>query len=268
MPDIETTEQTDKALKPTTTDKMDLTTAASAVAGGGIQLLPSGLQEAVSFGQLMAKAGPMVPKHCRDNPAVCLAIAMQAWRWGFDPFIVAQKSYQVSDNVVAYEAQLIAAVIHSRADLACPPEIEFEGEGANLRCTVTLTFNDGSIRDYRSPEFGKITTKNSPLWKYDPEQQLGYYSIRAAARRHCPGVILGAYDRDEAMTIDHEPETPKVGAHLAKTEDQSNGFSGADLEGEVDKIKPQDEAGIFPGDREFDPDIDEVYDGKGEEIGL
>ena len=42
-----------------------------------------------------------------------------------------------------------------------------------------------------------ITTKNSPLWKTNPKQQLGYLQVKNWARQYCPGAILGVYSDDE-----------------------------------------------------------------------
>ncbi|WAJ27155.1 recombinase RecT [Antarcticirhabdus aurantiaca] len=164
-------------------------------AGGG-SLAPQNLGEIVRFAEVMSRADIAIPKHLRDNPGACLAVCMQAFKWEMDPFSVAQKSYKVGDQM-AYEAQLIAAVINTRAGLKRRPQIEYRGAGADRQCVVTFEAIDGSTHVYESPRFAAITTKNSPLWKSDPDQQLGYYSIRAGARRHFPEVILGVYDRDE-----------------------------------------------------------------------
>lgn len=164
-------------------------------AGGG-NLAPQNLGDIVRFAEVMARADIAIPKHLRDNPGACLAVCMQAFKWEMDPFSVAQKSYKVGDQM-AYEAQLIAAVINTRAGLKRRPKIEYDGAGPDRRCIVTFDAMDGSTHVYESPRFAAITTKNSPLWKSDPDQQLGYYSVRAGARRHFPEVILGVYDRDE-----------------------------------------------------------------------
>ena len=63
---------------------------------------------------------------------------------------------------------------------------------ASRRCRVEATLRDGTGNvDYESPEIGKIPTRNSPLWKGDPDQQLFYYSIRAFVRRHFPDAMMG-----------------------------------------------------------------------------
>lgn len=162
----------------------------------GFAVTPQTLNDIVEFAKFMSYSKAGIPAYLRDNAPDCAAITMQALKWGFDPFSVAQKSYKVKD-VLAYEAQLIAAVINSRSGIKGRLRYHFEGEGDDLTCTVTGML-DGEICPYTSPRVGNITTKNSPLWKTDPQQQLGYYSARNWARRHCPEVILGVYDRDEA----------------------------------------------------------------------
>ena len=154
----------------------------------------------MAFAQLMAKAKIGLPKHLRDEPGACMAIVMQALRWEMDPFAVANKSYSVNDRL-AYESQLIAAVVHTRAPIIGRPAYVYTGEGETRQCTVTCVMADGETRDYVTPPLNKITVRNSPLWKSDLDQQLGYYAIRGWARRHAPEVILGVYDREEVESM-------------------------------------------------------------------
>jgi len=95
---------------------------------------------------------------------------------------------------------LIAAVVNTRSGIKGRLKYQFNGEGAAMTCTVTGML-DGEECAYTSPAIGSITTKNSPLWKSDPQQQLGYFSARSWARRHVPEVILGVYDRDETESF-------------------------------------------------------------------
>lgn len=172
----------------------------------GFSVAPTSFHEVVEFAKDMSRAQTAIPKHLRDNPGACMAVALQAFEWGMSPFAVANKSYSVNDRI-AYEAQLIAAVVNTRSGLQGRLKYKFEGEGVNLRCTVTGVL-DGEPIEYRSPLFKDISPKNSPLWKTDPEQQLGYYSARAWARRHVPEVILGVYDREEVEAIAAENNIP------------------------------------------------------------
>ena len=175
-------------------------TSMQAMQIGGVAIVPTSMKEIVEFANLMAGSGKMVRKHLRESPGACLGVAMQAFRWGMDPFMVASKSFEVNDQI-AYEAQLIAAVIIRNAPVKGRPEYAYKGEGQQRRCTVTVITNDGQTLQYESPRVGDITPKNSPLWKTDTDQQLGYYSIRALARKHFPDVLMGAYDVDEADSM-------------------------------------------------------------------
>jgi len=179
-----------------TQDRSPASTVALSQHGAGSFLQPESLGDVVRFAELMCQSKAGIPAYLHGNAPDCMAITLQALQWSFNPFSVAQKSYKIKD-VIAYEAQLIAAVINTRADLKRRPQIEYQGEGAKRKCIVTFEFKDGSVQVYESPEFTNITPKNSPLWKSDPDQQQAYYSLRAGARRYCPEVILGAYDRDE-----------------------------------------------------------------------
>lgn len=182
--------------KIVTQDRNPASGVAIGQSGSGIAIKPESLGDVVRFAELMCQSKAGIPAYLHGNAADCMAVTMQALQWDFNPFSVAQKSYKIKD-VIAYEAQLIAAVINTRADLKRRPQVEYRGTGAKRQCIVTFEFKDGSVQVYESPEFEKITPKNSPLWKSDPDQQQAYYSLRAGARRYCPEVILGAYDREE-----------------------------------------------------------------------
>lgn len=166
---------------------------------GGASFLPHSLGEVIEASKLMAQSGAAVPSHCRNAPGACFAIMMRALRWGMDPFAVASKSYQVKDQIIAYEAQLIQAVVNTRAGLVDDLEVTYEGEGQDRRCKVVGTLNRGrrQPREYISPKVKDIKVKNSPLWQSDLDQQLHYFSTRNWARRWCPEVLLGVYTKEE-----------------------------------------------------------------------
>lgn len=178
------------------TDQTSTREIGIAVGAGGASIAPQNLGEVVRFAEVMCRADIALPKHLRGNAGACMAVALQALEWQMSPFAVASKSYAVN-GTIAYEAQLIAAVVNTRSGIKGRLRYEFIGEGNELSCKVTGIF-DGQECEYETPPIGAITTKNSPLWKSDPRQQLGYFAARSWARRHCPEVILGVYDRDEA----------------------------------------------------------------------
>lgn len=162
---------------------------------GGVAF--SDMGQVMEFAKAMAVASLGVRKHLRGNVGACLSITVQAIEWGMSPFAVASKSYVVNDQI-AYEAQLINAVILRRAPISGRFKISYSGVGDSRVCTVALTMLDGTPdATYESPPFGKIHPKNSPLWKTDPDQQQFYYSSRALCRRHFPDVLLGVYSIDE-----------------------------------------------------------------------
>jgi hypothetical protein len=159
--------------------------------GNMLTIAPKDMAELFEFAKMMAVAGECIPKAFRDKPGACLAIALQAFRTGADPFAVANKAYLVNDRI-AYEAQYIHAVVNTSGMLRRRLRATFKGEGVKRRCIIVGDIV-GELEpfEYESPEFDKIPVKNSPLWKNDPDQQFFYYASRAWARRYLPEVILG-----------------------------------------------------------------------------
>lgn len=177
------------------------------------RVMPETFGQVIEFSQMMCKGGLAIPKHLRDNPGSCLRIIQQSIAWEMDPWAVASKTYSVND-ILAYEAQLIAAVIKKWAPIkerVIP--YKYEDQGVNMTCSITLHHAEtGEEVTYKSPTISDIQPKNSPLWKTDPQQQLGYYSIRALARRHFPEILLGVYDREEVLAM--KDITPKDAQHV------------------------------------------------------
>lgn len=201
------------------------------VAGaGGASIAPQNLGEVVRFAEVMSRADIALPKHLRGNAGACMAVALQALEWKMSPFAVASKSYSVN-GMIAYEAQLIAAVVNTRSGIKGRLQYEFTNSGNDLACKVTGIL-DGSECTYETPPFAAIQPKNSPLWKTDPRQQLGYYAARSWARRHCPEVLLGVYDREEAEHFgpdNAKDVTPTVMDRLKKQNVQSTEGFDADF---------------------------------------
>lgn len=192
-----------------------LSTVGMQKAGAGAMLVPESLKDAVYFAEVMSRADIALPAHLRGNTGACLAVAMQAFRWEFDPFMVANKTYLVNGRI-AYEAQLVASVVITRAPIQSRPDYSYSGEGQTRRCKVVITMKDGQKLEYESPTFKDILTKNSPLWKADLDQQLGYFAIRSWARRHTPEVLMGVYTPDEVEVMrDVTPRETGLSAKLS-----------------------------------------------------
>lgn len=219
----------------TSNERLPMDSVGISSTGTGAKIAPQNLAEVVKFAEVMCRADIALPKHLRGNAGACMAVALQAMEWELSPFAVASKSYAVN-GAIAYEAQLIAAVVNTRSGIKGRLRYRYEGTGGDMTCTVTGVL-DGDECEYTTPPIGSITVKNSPLWKSDPQQQLGYFAARSWARRHCPEVILGVYDRDEAEQFrgpdnakDVTPESPvmaRLRAQSATQEaaDEQEGFS-------------------------------------------
>lgn len=212
--------------------------------------LPSNMGEAMELAKLMA-AGNFVPPHLRGKPGDCLAIVMQATRWAMDPFAVANKTYFVNDRM-AYESQLVNAVINSANVLDGRLHPTWQGSGNDLSCTVTGKLKDDPEVKVRRVEIKTITTRNSPLWKQDPDQQLAYYAMRAWARLHAPEVLLGVYTPEELEGSAPRRETraaqPLSAALLnAQASGDNAAIDHVDEEsGEVVATEPEEEATPLP----------------------
>ncbi|MGE3877405.1 MAG: hypothetical protein AB7F74_30980, partial [Parvibaculaceae bacterium] len=180
----DTLERPQESLPAKAAARNSLTTLSSA--GGGIVFQT--VAEARDVAYLMAGSDLAVRKHLRNNPGACFGIVIYAVEWGMSPYAVANKSYVVNDQL-AFESQLIQAVILRRAPIKGRIKYAYEGEAEKRVCIASATTLDDDIVEYRSPELGKITPKNSPLWKTDPDQQLSYYSGRSLCRRHFPDVL-------------------------------------------------------------------------------
>lgn len=195
--------------------------------------------QVMEFAKLMAISDVAVPKHLRNNPGACLAVTIQALDWQLHPFQVANKSYSVNDRL-AFESQLVQAVILARAPIKGRFAVEYSGAGPTRVCKITATLEDGTgTVDYTSPPFNAIKVKNSPLWTADPDQQLFYYSARALCRRHFPDVLLGIYTPDELPADAPRDVTPRptLAQRFAKPEDASaGGFSVHHVDAETGEI--------------------------------
>lgn len=173
--------------------------------GAAVTITPRNMGEVMEFAKMMSLGGFAIRPAFRGNPGACLAITLQALRWGMDPIAVSNKAYVTTskggEQQLAYEAQLVHAVVNERAPLQKRLKVTFTGENGNRRCHVEgLLKGEDESAPYDSPLFSKINPKNSPLWQTDPDQQLRYYSVRAWARAHVPEVLLGVYTDDEAGT--------------------------------------------------------------------
>lgn len=154
-------------------------------------------ERAMQVANAMAEAKVSVPNHLRGSPGDCLAIVMQSSQWGMNPFAVAQKTHLVN-GTLGYEAQLVNAVIQNSGAIKGRFHYEYHGENDQVACRVGAVIAGENDITWGEWLWAKhVTTKNSPLWKTNPKQQLGYLQVKNWARQYCPGAILGVYSDDE-----------------------------------------------------------------------
>lgn len=258
-------------------ERLPMDSVGISTGAAGAKIAPQNLAEVVKFAEVMCRADIALPKHLRGNAGACMAVALQALEWQLSPFAVASKSYAVN-GAIAYEAQLIAAVVNTRSGIKGRLRYRYDGSGNDLTCTVTGILDDQEC-EYTTPPIGSITTKNSPLWKSDPQQQLGYFAARSWARRHCPEVILGVYDRDEAeqfrgpdnakdvtpsvmdrlkaQNATQEPQGEREGFSRSfiadQTEEQSDALTGGIIDNTNSAAADQSPSGQSPDDDEDRP---------------
>jgi RecT family len=174
------------------------------------------MQRLMSLAKIMASSKVTVPKHLQGSEGDCMAIIIQATNWGMNPFAVAQKTHLVN-GTLGYEAQLVNAVIGASGAIRGAFEYEYKGDGAMMECRVGAVLRGrASITWGEWLCIGLVTTRNSPLWKTNPKQQIGYLQVKNWARSYAPGAILGVYTDDEIdiseaprdITPRAEPEQP------------------------------------------------------------
>lgn len=152
------------------------------------------------------------PKHLKgatiqETVANCFRVVNQAFRWGMDPFAVADETYVVGGKL-GYQGKLVAAVINTRSNLAARLRCEYSGAGNERMVTITGRFtNEDSDRSI-TLTVAQAKTSNS-MWEKDPDQKLYYSGVTKWARRHCPEVILGVLTEDDVERIAEREQRPK-----------------------------------------------------------
>lgn len=170
--------------------------------------------------EALANSALSVPKELKGNIGDCLAIVTQAMIWGLNPFAVAQKAHVINGKL-GYEAQLVNAVVMQSGAIRGSFSYEYRGDGAAVECRVGAVLRGESELTWGEwLSAATVTTKNSPLWKTNPKQQMGYLQVKNWARAYCPGALLGIYSTDEleampealtpAQTVDALVKTPAL----------------------------------------------------------
>ncbi len=186
------------------------------------------LFDTARFEQLQRLAGVMaacktMPTHLKGSVSDCFRVASQAMRWQMDPFAICDKTYEVGGKL-AYEGQLIAAVVNLRAGLEGRLSYRYAGDPATpdtLSIIVAGKFRgEAEERTIEATwKAGFAMSKGArDKWQSQPEQQLSYFGARVWARRHCPEIILGAYTPeelfDDQQQLAPKDVTPRTGDKL------------------------------------------------------
>lgn len=236
---------------------------------GGALMQPRNGKELMDMANMMSASGQMIRDFYRGNPGDCAALIMICQPYGFNPFMTSWKTYKASksaDAPVSFEGQLVNAMVNMSAPIKGRLKYSYDGEGATRRCTVTgIDRETGEEITYTTPMLKDIPVKNSPLWKGDPDQQMGYYAARSWARRHFPELLLGVYTREEIAEAPPRDITPaemtplqrKVAAAKAAQETQDQDQAADTPE---DRTGAAEDAEIVPSDDDDAPHWTETLD--------
>lgn len=191
---------------------------------------PTAMNAMMHFAEVMSSGVSTVPKHLQGKPSDCLAIVMQAARWGMDPFAVGQKTHLVN-GTLGYEAQLVNAVLMSSGAIRGRFHYEYRGDGNKLSCRAgAIPSGETEIAWTEWLCIDQITTKNSPLWKTNPKQQMAYLQVKNWGRLYAPGAIMGIYSVEELYERDAEPRdinpAPESAA-AAQPQQRTSGLSSS-----------------------------------------
>ncbi len=177
----------------------------------GQMFQPKDGRELMDMANLMSTAGLMVKDIYRGQPGNCMGLIAVCAPYGLNPLQVSWKTYQTkADGPIAYESQVIVAMVNASGAVKGGLRYRYEGEGDRRRCIASgILKGDSEPVEVTSPPLGQITPKNSPLWKTDPDQQLAYYTGRSWARRYKPEMLLGIYDVDETEDVAIGPDAAR-----------------------------------------------------------
>ena len=196
---------------------------------------PDAINNMMRLAEMMSKAVVTIPKHLAGKPSDCLAIVMQAAQFRMNPYAVAQATHLVN-GALGYEGKLVNAVVQNSGAIRGRFHYEYKGEGDKVECRVgAVIAGESDITWGQWLSAASVTTKNSPLWKTNPKQQLGYLQVKNWARQYAPGAILGVYSTDElddspierTVTATIVDETPPPATRTAAVKDKLKGRAKA-----------------------------------------
>ena len=214
---------------------------------GGVSISSIADLEMISL--RLARGMVAVPVHCRDQPGVCFALAMQALEWGMPVMSVINKSYVPRNgDRIGYESQLLHAVVEKNAPLKNRLRATWSGEGDERRCKVSGTFKgEDQPHEYESATLAKLHpghitkdgnryVKGSQVWDDNPDVALFYSATRQWSRLWCPDVLLGAYTPEELERNEPMDVTPQKLEGLAQRLKDAKASHGQDRGFDADHV--------------------------------
>lgn len=199
----------------------------SAASALDVMLNTEAMTRVNDLAMVMAQAHVTVPKHLQGSVGDCFAVILQSMQWGMNPFAVAQKTHLVN-GVLGYEAQLVNAVITTRAPVTGRLQFEWYGDWAKVNGKEDKSFERGvrvwatiigedepRMLDISMGQVGPV--RNSPMWVADPRQQLAYLATKRWSRLYAPDVIMGVYTPDELVESPEKDITPATSSAKPNT---------------------------------------------------
>jgi len=199
----------------------------------------------------MANAKATIPDHLKGNEGDCWAIIMQSIQWGMNPYVVAQKTHIVGGKL-GYEAQLVNAVVQNSGMIEGVFQYEYRGEGEQLQCRVGAVIKGEKVVTWNEwLTLADVKIRNSPLWKTNIPQQIGYLQLKNWVRKYTPGPLLGVYTPDEIPTAAQVER--EIGPAASDLNDVLRGGNPSKAKKEADIVdaeivdeKPEAEADPYP----------------------
>jgi len=176
--------------------------------------------------EAMSGSNFTIPTHFRGNFGDCMSVIVKSLQWGgLNPWDVASKTSLMNGSTLAYDAQLVTAVINSSPLLESRLKPSFEGDWSSVmgKCTqgknakghktftkqwkpeaeegLSVTVS-GTLKGQNDPttltvKLNEVVDRVSSNWVVNPRQQLVYLVEKQWARMYAPDIILGVYTPDE-----------------------------------------------------------------------
>lgn len=176
------------------------------------------LHVVTKIAEMMASAKVAIPKQFVGSVGDCAAIVMKSMQLGIDPYTLAQKTHFIN-GVIAYEAQLVSAIVESSGAIKGGFKVEYIGDWSKVRggnwskdveaglgVRVSAKRIDDDVPVSHELYLSEVAVRNSPLWKTKPSQQIVYLAQKQWSRIYTPSALLGIYSVDE---IDNDIAPPK-----------------------------------------------------------